>query len=111
MRLQTCLLTAACAAGFLGAASAATNQPFNAQSSVTTSPATNITTAIILNVTNPQGLENFVALTSTPGSPQYHRFLNVNQFVQRFAPSNRQIQPVRPVPRVLRDHGGQGLRR
>jgi subtilase family serine protease len=92
MRLQTCILTAACAAGFLGAASAATNQPFNAQSSVTTSPATNITTAIILNVTDPQGLENFVALTSTPGSPQYHRFLNVNQFVQRFAPSNRQIQ-------------------
>ncbi len=94
MRLPTCLLTAACAAGFLGAASAATNQPFNAQSqsSVTTAPATNITTSIILSVTNPQGLEDFVALTSTPGSPQYHRFLNVNQFVQRFAPSNRQIQ-------------------
>ena len=92
MRLQTCLLTAACAVGFLGAASAA-NQPFNAQSqsSVTTAPATNITTSIILNVTDPRGLEDFVALVSTPGSPQYHRFLNVNQFVQRFAPSNRQI--------------------
>jgi len=94
MRLPTCLLTAACAAGFLGAASAATNQPFNAQSqsSVTTAPATNVTTSIILNVTDPQGLESFVALASTPGSPEYHRFLNVDQFVQRFAPSNRQIQ-------------------
>jgi kumamolisin len=94
MRLQTCLLTAACAAGFLGAASAATNQPFNAvsQSSVTTAPATNITTSVILNVTNPQALETFVALVSTPGSPEYHRFISLNQFVQRFAPSNRQIQ-------------------
>jgi len=93
MRLQTCLLTAACAAGFLGAASAATVQPLNAQlqSSVTTAPATNITTSIILNVTNPQALEDFVALVSTPGSPLYHHFLNVNQFVQRFAPSNKQI--------------------
>jgi kumamolisin len=93
MRLHTCLLTAACAAGFLGAATA-TNQPFNAQSqdSVTTAPATNITTSVILNVTDLQGLENFVAQTTTPGSPQFHRFLNVNQFVQRFAPSNWQIQ-------------------
>lgn len=92
MRLHTCLLTAACAAGFLGAATAA-NQPFNAQTQggVTTAPATNVTTSIILNVTDLQGLENFVAQTATPGSPQFHRFLNVNQFVQRFAPSNRQI--------------------
>ena len=67
-------------------------QRSKSESAVTTAPATNITTSIILNVTNPQGLEDFVALTSTPGSPQYHRFLNVNQFVQRFAPSNRQIK-------------------
>ncbi|MFZ0497835.1 MAG: S53 family peptidase [Steroidobacteraceae bacterium] len=94
MRLQTCLLTAACAAGFLGAATAATNQPFNAQSqsSVTTAPATDITTSIILNVTNLQSLESFVAQTTTPGSRQFHHFLNVNQFAQQFAPSNRQIQ-------------------
>jgi kumamolisin len=93
MRLHTCILTAACAAGFLGVAAAANHQqPPPAQSGVTTAPATNITTSIILNVTNLQALENFVAQTSTPGSPQYHRFLNVNQFVQRFAPSNWQVQ-------------------
>jgi subtilase family serine protease len=84
-------VTAACAAGFLGAASAA-NQPFDAQSQVTTGPATNVTTSVILNVTNLPALENYVAQTTTPGSPLFQRFLNVNQFVQRFAPSNRQIK-------------------
>jgi subtilase family serine protease len=92
MHLQTCFLTAACAAGFLGTASAASNQPFNAQTSVTTGSATNITTSVILNVTNLPALESYVAQTTTPGSPLFQRFLNVNQFVQRFAPSNKQIK-------------------
>ncbi len=91
MRLQNCLVTAACAVGFLGAASAS-NQPFNAQSQVTTGPATTVTTSVILNVTNLQALENYVAQTTTPGSPLFQHFLNVNQFVQRFAPSNKQIK-------------------
>lgn len=51
-----------------------------------------ITTSIILNVTDPQGLANYVQATLTPGNPNYHRFLTVGQFRQRFAPSNRQIQ-------------------
>jgi subtilase family serine protease len=99
------MLTAACAAGFLGVAAAKNNQPPPnplTRGGVTTAPATNITTSIILNVTNLQALENFVAATSTPGSPQYHRFLNVNQFVQRFAPSNQQIQQ---FERYLKSYG------
>ncbi len=101
MRLHTCILTAACAAGFLGAAAAANHQQ-PPQGGVTTAPATNITTSIILNVTNLPALESFVAQTSTPGSPQYHRFLNVKQFVQRFAPSNQQI---RQFVRYLESYG------
>jgi len=91
MRFHQCLLTAACALGTLGAATASQNQPFNTQSSVTTAGATAVTTSIILNVTNLPALESFVQQTATPGNPNFHRFLNVNQFVQRFAPSNQQI--------------------
>lgn len=102
MRLNACILTAVCAAGFLSAAAAANHQQPPPQGGVTTAPATNITTSIILNVTNLPALESFVAQTSTPGSPQYHRFLSVNQFVQRFAPSNQQI---RQFVRYLESYG------
>jgi kumamolisin len=93
MRLPTCLLTAACAVGFLSIATAATNGPFDARSqgSVTTAPATMVTTSIILNVRHLRRLESFVAQTTRPGSPQFHRFLSVQQFVRRFAPSSREI--------------------
>ena len=93
MRFHQCLLTAACAVGFLGAA-AASNQPLAAQpqDAGTTASSTLVTTSIILNVTSIQALEGFVAQTTTPGNPNFHRFLTVNQFVQRFAPSNKQIK-------------------
>jgi kumamolisin len=92
MRLHQCLLTAACAVGFLATA-AASNQHLNAatQDAGATASSTLITTSIILNVTDLQGLENFVADTTTPGNPDYHQFLTVGQFVQRFAPSNQAI--------------------
>lgn len=104
MRFHQCFLTAACAVGFLGAAAAAPNQHFNAetQDAGTTASSTRITTSIILNVTDLQGLENFVARTSTPGSPDYRRFLTVRQFVDRFAPSNRTI---RQLVRYLESYG------
>jgi kumamolisin len=94
MRFHTCLLTAACAVGFLGIAAAAPSQQFTAatQDAGTTASSTLVTTSIILNVTNLQGLEDFVADATTPGSRDYHDFLNVGQFVQRFAPSNQAIQ-------------------
>ena len=94
MRLHSCLLTAACAVGLLGTAAAAPNHPLAAGTADAgpTASSTLITTSIYLNVTDPQGLRNFVAATTTPGSPSYHRFLTLGQFVNRFAPSTRSIQ-------------------
>ena len=94
MRLPQCLLTAACAVGFLGTAAAAPSQHFsaNTRDAGATAASTLISTSIILNVTDPQGLENFVAQTTIPASPQYHRFLTVGQFTKRFAPSNHAIE-------------------
>src|SRR6185312_10558281 len=94
MRLDSCLLTAACALGLLGSAAAAPNLPLTAgtEDAGPTASKTLITTSIFLNVTDLQGLQNFVAATTTPGSPSYHRFLTVGQFRDRFAPSNRAIQ-------------------
>ncbi|MDE2460642.1 MAG: S8/S53 family peptidase [Gammaproteobacteria bacterium] len=57
-----------------------------------TAAANTITTSIILNVTDPQGLANYVQATLTPGSRNFHQFLTVGQFRQRFAPSNREVQ-------------------
>jgi kumamolisin len=92
MRLHSCLLTAACAVGLLGTAAAAPNHSLTAEDAGPTASSTLITTSIYLNVTNLQGLENYVAATTTPGSPTYHRFLTLDQFVDRFAPSTRSIQ-------------------
>ena len=96
MRFRACFLTAACAVGFLGTAAAAPSEHFNAatQDAGTTASDTLITTAVILNVTDPQGLESFVSATTTPGSPDYHRFLSVRQFADRFAPSDQAVQQV-----------------
>ena len=57
-----------------------------------TAASSTITTSIILNVTDPQGLANFIQSTLTPGDPNYHRFLAVDQFRRRFAPSDREIR-------------------
>jgi subtilase family serine protease len=104
MRLHSCLLTAACAVGLLGTAVAAPNHPLTTGSKDAgpTASSTLITTSIYLNVTDLQGLENFVATTTTPGSPSYHRFLTLGQFVDRFAPSTRSIQQ---LVRYLKSYG------
>jgi subtilase family serine protease len=104
MRLHSCLLTAACAVGLLGTAAAQPNHPLTAGSkdSGPTASSTLITTSIYLNVTDPQGLKNFVAATTTPGSPSFHRFLTLGQFVNRFAPSTRSIQQ---LVRYLQSYG------
>lgn len=93
MRLHSCLLTAVCAVGILGAAAAAPIQPNAAtRDAGPTASSTLITTSIILNVTDLPGLQRFVAATVTPGNRDFHRFLSVGQFRGRFAPSNHQIQ-------------------
>ncbi|MGH3631372.1 MAG: S53 family peptidase [Sciscionella sp.] len=93
MRLNTCLLTAACAVGFLGTAAAAPRFQMTpaAQDAGPTASSTLITTSIYLNVTDLQGLQRFVADTTTPGSPDYRHFLSVSQFRDRFAPSNSAV--------------------
>lgn len=94
MRLHTCLLTAACAVGLLGTAAAAPNQHLEPNSS-DVGPTTSsdlITTSVILNVTDLKGLKRFVAETTTPGSRDYHRFLSVEQFRDRFAPSDKAMR-------------------
>ena len=93
MRLHTCLLTAACAVGLLGTAAAAPNR-LNAATNDAgpTASSTLITTSIFFNVTDLPGLQRFVAGTVTPGSRNFHRFLTVGQFRDRFAPSNHQIR-------------------
>ena len=76
-----------------GAAAANANRPaaLSAQDAGATSPATTLTTSIILSVTNRQALQNFVTSTVTPGNSNYHRFLTVAQFRARFAPSDTTI--------------------
>lgn len=67
-----------------------------------TAPSTQITTSIVLNVTHPRALQQFVRSTVTPGNPNFHRFLSVRQFRERFAPSTRQI---RQLEAYLRSFG------
>ncbi|WP_077035990.1 protease pro-enzyme activation domain-containing protein [Pelomonas sp. KK5] len=59
-----------------------------------TAPATPITVSIVLKVQNPDALDRFVASSSTPGSPGFRNFLSVQQFRERFAPSDDQIRQI-----------------
>lgn len=59
-----------------------------------TSGSTTVTASVILKVHDSRGLQNYIQATTTPGNPQYHKFLSVNQFVARYAPSNGQINQV-----------------
>ena len=54
-------------------------------------PSETVSASIILNVTNPQALMDYIQATLTPGDPNYHRFLTVGQFRTRYAPSTQQI--------------------
>lgn len=84
-----CSVIALLAAGFAVSAQAGPAAPM---STGPTEASELITTSIILNVTDPQGLANYVQATLTPGSRIFHQFLTVGQFRQRFAPSTREIQ-------------------
>lgn len=60
----------------------------------TTPDATPITISIILKLQNADNLDEFIAATVDPDSKRYHKFLNVEQFRSRYAPSNGQIHRV-----------------
>ena len=67
-----------------------------------TSASKAITTSIILQIHNRKGLVNFIQASVTPGDPNYHHFLSVDQFRERFAPSNSQVQA---LARYLKSYG------
>ena len=52
-----------------------------------TPDATPITVSIILKLQNAEDLDAFIAASVDPGSNRYHKFLNVNQFRAKYAPS------------------------
>src|SRR6185312_7403846 len=47
-------------------------------------PSETVSASIILNVTNPQALMDYIQATLTPGDPNYHRFLTVVQYLKSF---------------------------
>lgn len=57
-----------------------------------TAASNTITTSIILNVTDPRGLADYVQATLTPGDPHFHQFLTVDQFRARYAPPDSEIR-------------------
>jgi subtilase family serine protease len=57
--------------------------------------ATKIPVDITLDPSDPAALSAYARAVSTPGSPDYHHFLTVAQFRQRFAPSDSEIATVR----------------
>ncbi|MDE2565480.1 MAG: S8 family serine peptidase [Burkholderiales bacterium] len=59
-----------------------------------TPAATTMTVSIVLKVRDPEALDEFIADTVNPDSGRYHRFLSVEQFRDRFAPSDGQIRRV-----------------
>jgi kumamolisin len=50
-----------------------------------------VTASLVLKVQHPNLLEAYVASTEDPGSPFYHRFLSLPDFVFAFAPSSASI--------------------
>ncbi|MGH8280275.1 MAG: S53 family peptidase [Gammaproteobacteria bacterium] len=64
----------------------------NAQTAAPAAASNTISASLILNVTDPQGLANFIQATVTPGAPAYHRFLTVRQFRRHFAPPMSEIR-------------------
>ena len=83
------------ASGTVFALTVAMGMSANAAAPMDAAPtaATNvITTSIILNVTDPQGLANYVQATLTPGDRHFHRFLTVREFREQFAPPDSEIR-------------------
>ncbi len=77
-----------------------------------TDPAATVTTSIYLRIHDAGDLAQRIQATVTPGSPQYRHFLSVDQFVQRYAPSNERVRQITghlqrygiTINEVYRDH-------
>lgn len=98
MRLHTCLLTAACAAGFFGNAAATTpyprsNMPPAADLGLTqdVAPGAEVTLTIALKLRNTDELQALLQSVYTPGNPSYQHFLTPQQFAAQFGPSSATV--------------------
>ena len=59
-----------------------------------TAAAATVSASLVLKVRHPEELEAFVESTQDPRSFRYHRFLSLNEFVDRFAPDSRDIATI-----------------
>lgn len=59
-----------------------------------TAAAETVSASLILKVRHPEELEALVESTQDPGSFRYHRFLSLNEFVDRFAPDAGDIATI-----------------
>jgi kumamolisin len=97
MRLHTCLLTAACAAGFLGNAAAVpyprSNMPPAVDLGLTqnVAPGTEVTLTVALRLRNTDQMQSLLQSIYTPGSANYQHFLTPQQFAAQFGPTSATI--------------------
>lgn len=93
MRLSTCLLTAACAVGFLGNAAALpyprSNMPPAVDLGLTQNiaPGTEVTLTVALKLRNAGQMQSLLQSIYTRGSSNYQHFLTPQQFAARFGPT------------------------
>jgi subtilase family serine protease len=93
MRLHTCLMTAACAVGFLGTAAASpyprSNMPPAIDLGLTqnVAPGTEVTLTVALKLSNTDQMQSTLRSIYTQGNPSYQHFLTPQQFAAQFGPS------------------------
>jgi kumamolisin len=93
MRLQKCLLTAACVVGILGVAAAKpyprSHMPPAVDLGLTqnVAPRTEVTLTVALKLQNTNRLQALLKSIYTPGSANYRHFLTSQQFAAQFGPS------------------------
>jgi kumamolisin len=93
MRFHTCLLTAACAVGFLGNAAAVpyphSNMPAAVDLGLTrnVAPGTEVTLTVALPLRNTDQMQSLLRSIYTTGSASYQHFLTAQQFAAQFGPT------------------------
>jgi kumamolisin len=94
MRFRTCLMTAACAAGFLGTAAAGVPYPDSSMPPAVDlgptqnlAPGTEVTLTVALKLSNTDQLQSLLQSIYTPGSANYQNFLTPQRFAALFGPT------------------------
>nr|WP_239541349.1 protease pro-enzyme activation domain-containing protein [Pullulanibacillus pueri] len=67
-------------------------------------PSTKVTVDIVMKVQNQAELQRYINSTVTPGSRNYHKYLNVSQFKAKYAPNPSEVNR---VTRYLKSFGIQ----